>query len=292
MTSTTVPVDSIVIGERDREELGNIDELAESIIAVGLLHPIVVTADMALVAGARRLTAVQQLGWADTPVTVVDLSTVADALRAEADENTCRKPLTPYEASRARERRAEVLAEDARKRKGGRPSKGKETSSNLDEVSQAERATRKAAAAGTGYSGSTLDKVDKIRDIAEKGVVKQGKTEVAAPAPVVEIAQKALEDVKQTGAAVDRASKEVDQALQRYLDDDPELERLQLRKNFLAAKRHVRDIMTLEAAKVALILEGDIEWTDMARLRHSLVQWFDQLESARPARGLRVVNGG
>ncbi|MFA7265815.1 MAG: hypothetical protein WC054_05850 [Candidatus Nanopelagicales bacterium] len=30
-------------------------------------------------------------------------------------------------------------------------------------------ATRKLAAAGTGYSGSSLDKVDKIRDAAERG---------------------------------------------------------------------------------------------------------------------------
>lgn len=37
-------------------------------------------------------------------------------------------------------------------------------SSKLDEAKPAERATRKVAAVGTGYSGSTLDKVDRIRD--------------------------------------------------------------------------------------------------------------------------------
>jgi hypothetical protein len=45
----------------------------------------------------------------------------AEVLRAEADENTCRKPLTPYEASYARERRAKVLSEDAAKRKAQAP---------------------------------------------------------------------------------------------------------------------------------------------------------------------------
>ncbi len=83
-----------------------------------------------------------------------DLTTAADVLRAESDENTCRKPLTPYEAAKARERRARILAPAAEERKrSGKPS------SKLDEGSTA-RATRKAAAAGTGYSGSTLDKVD------------------------------------------------------------------------------------------------------------------------------------
>ncbi|MGH3671623.1 MAG: hypothetical protein ACRDSH_13465, partial [Pseudonocardiaceae bacterium] len=57
------------------------------------------------------------------PVTVVNLDTAADVLRAELDENTCRKPLTGYEASRARERRAEVLAPKAAENKGGRPRK-------------------------------------------------------------------------------------------------------------------------------------------------------------------------
>lgn len=109
--------------------------------------------------------------------------------------NTCRKPLTPYEASRARERRAKVLAEDAKKRRAQAPGKPRGTkrdavsSSNLDEEKPTDRATRKAAAISTGYSGTTLDKVDKIRDIAEKGVVKQGKTEVAAPASVVAFLQ-------------------------------------------------------------------------------------------------------
>jgi len=53
-------------------------------------------------------------------------------------------------SSLARERRAKVLAPAAAKRKrSGQPS------SNLDEG-----ATRKLAAVGTGYSGTSLDKVD------------------------------------------------------------------------------------------------------------------------------------
>lgn len=39
------------------------------------------------------------------------------------------------------------------------------------------------AAVGTGYSGSTLDKVDRIRDVAERGVIRQGRQEVPAPEP-------------------------------------------------------------------------------------------------------------
>jgi ParB family chromosome partitioning protein len=71
-TPDTVPLDAIRVGERDRQVIDGIDELAASIAAVGLLHPIVVTANLDLVAGGRRLAAIRQLGWTDTPVTVVD----------------------------------------------------------------------------------------------------------------------------------------------------------------------------------------------------------------------------
>ncbi len=216
-----IDIDKIIVGERDRQEFGDIVGLAESIDDLGLLHPVVVTADHQLVAGGRRLEACKQLGWQEVPVTVVDLANAEEVLQAESDENTCRKGLTPYEASRARERRAKILAPVAAQNVGGRPPKAAvETSSNLDEVSKTpptDKATRKVAAKGTGYSGSTLDKVDKIRDTAERGVIRQGKTEIPAPAPVVEVAKKSLEAVKQTGVAVDRASRDYQAAVDDFI---------------------------------------------------------------------------
>lgn len=68
-----VPIDDIVVGRRYRRDLGDIDALAASIKAVGLLHPPVVVPDRQayrLVAGERRLAALRQLGWAEVPVNV------------------------------------------------------------------------------------------------------------------------------------------------------------------------------------------------------------------------------
>lgn len=181
----TESIDRIVIGERDRDDLGDIDALGRSIADVGLLHPVVITPDRRLVAGGRRLAAVRALGWKTVPVTVVNLDTVERALRAEADENTERKSLTPTEAAKARARRSVVLAPLAEEReKAGRPS------SNLDEGPATSRATRKLAATGTGYSGSTLDKVDKTRALAD---------DPAKPAPVREAARAALTEMDTTG---------------------------------------------------------------------------------------------
>lgn len=301
MTATRkVPVGAIAVGERDREDLGDVAGLAESIRMVGLLHPVVVTEALALVAGGRRLAAVQHLGWTEVPVTVVDLSTVTDALRAEADENTERKPLTPYEASRARERRARVLAEDAAKRVGGRPRK-EETSSKLDEVSRAAdapaRATRKVAALGTGYSGSTLDKVDKIRDIAERGVVPVGtgqqRQEVPAPPEVREVAERELERVKKTGAAVDPAAKSVGEALKRYVEADPAVVAAAWRKNFMGAIARSGSITAFTPEQAAENADAELV-AEVVRLAANLTDYAQRVEAAwRKANGgLRLVAGG
>ena len=91
----TLPITSIRIGDRHRKELHNIEDLAQSIADVGLLHPVVVTPDGELVAGQRRLAAVTKLGWASVPVTVVDIDEI---LLGEYAENTYREDFTPTEA--------------------------------------------------------------------------------------------------------------------------------------------------------------------------------------------------
>lgn len=58
------PIASILVDResRQRRDLINIEELAESIEKHGLIHPILVTRDMRLVAGERRLAAHRHLG--------------------------------------------------------------------------------------------------------------------------------------------------------------------------------------------------------------------------------------
>ncbi len=199
-------IEDIHVGERDRSDFGDVQELADSIASVGLLHPVVVTSDGTLVAGGRRLAAVELLGWSEVPVTVAANITDAEtALRAEQDENTCRKALTPVEAARARERRARVLRPIAEAKVGGRGNADTETPRKLREVSS-------AAAVGTGYSGRTLDKVDKVRAIAE---------DPDEPEPVREAATYALDEMEHTGR-VDGAARRVEEARQAGLSDAAE----------------------------------------------------------------------
>ena len=89
-----LPIAAIRVEGRFRRELGDIASLADSIAEVGLLHPIVVTPDHRLIAGARRLHAMRKLGRTHVPAHVVPL---ADILRGEFDENAVRADFLPSE---------------------------------------------------------------------------------------------------------------------------------------------------------------------------------------------------
>ena len=70
--SDTRPLDTIIVGERFRKDMGDVDALASSIAALGLLQPIVISPDGRLLAGERRLRACRQLGWTTVPVSIVE----------------------------------------------------------------------------------------------------------------------------------------------------------------------------------------------------------------------------
>jgi ParB/RepB/Spo0J family partition protein len=63
----SIEINSISVnrGERQRLQLKEepLEELADSIEALGLIHPIVVTRELVLVSGERRLEACRRLGW-------------------------------------------------------------------------------------------------------------------------------------------------------------------------------------------------------------------------------------
>lgn len=89
------PVDQIyVIREgRQRKELTNIEELAGSIAAVGLIHPPVIERDGQLRVGERRWTAIKSLGWTHMPVQFVDELDEAALQLLELEENLKRVAL-------------------------------------------------------------------------------------------------------------------------------------------------------------------------------------------------------
>lgn len=79
---------------RQRRELTGIDELADSIRKNGLINPIVITQDYVLVAGERRLTAHQQLGFDKIAVQFVEDLDEIQLQTIELEENIKRVDLS------------------------------------------------------------------------------------------------------------------------------------------------------------------------------------------------------
>ena len=93
-------------GRRDTQQR-NVEELARSIAAVGLMNPITVTQDNTLIAGLHRLEAVKLLGWTEIECVV----STADGLQAELaeiDENFVRAGLSHRELGDLLLRRKEL----------------------------------------------------------------------------------------------------------------------------------------------------------------------------------------
>ena len=93
-------------GRRDTQQR-NVEELARSISAVGLMNPITVTQDNMLIAGLHRLEAVKLLGWTEIECVVSE----ADGLQAELaeiDENFVRAGLSHRELGDLLLRRKEL----------------------------------------------------------------------------------------------------------------------------------------------------------------------------------------
>ena len=103
-----IPINKIKInpGRRDTKPR-YVEELARSITAVGLLHPITIDQDNTLIAGLHRLEAAKLLGWSEIECTVSS----ADGLQAELaeiDENFVRAELSHRELGDLLLRRKEL----------------------------------------------------------------------------------------------------------------------------------------------------------------------------------------
>lgn len=122
--AVVVPVRSVLVADRYRKDLGDVSELAASIVEIGLLNPITVAeyyGGYRLVAGERRLRAFEALELTEIPARVArNIVEARDLLVAERDENTQRKPMLPSEATALGMAIEEMEKPAARERQGTR----------------------------------------------------------------------------------------------------------------------------------------------------------------------------
>ncbi|MBN1524215.1 MAG: ParB N-terminal domain-containing protein [Spirochaetales bacterium] len=92
-----IKIASIVVRKRIRKVFHDIEALADSMKKYGQLSPIIVNRDNELIAGERRLTAAQFLGWTTIEAVVIDKEEDAEMLELELEENVQRSNLTQDE---------------------------------------------------------------------------------------------------------------------------------------------------------------------------------------------------
>lgn len=113
-----VEIEKIKVTDRIRKDFGNIEELANDIKENGLINPPVVSPEMQLLAGERRLRACKQLGWKQIEVRVMTVRDAEHQLNIEINENENRKDFTfseKLEWARRLERIERVKAEERKK---------------------------------------------------------------------------------------------------------------------------------------------------------------------------------
>ena len=100
-----IKIQNIKINPGRREATAEaIEELAQSIAAVGLLNPITLDQNNTLIAGLHRLEAAKLLGWAEIECNIIGMSDLQAEL-AEIDENIVRTRLTRQKISEQRPRK-------------------------------------------------------------------------------------------------------------------------------------------------------------------------------------------
>jgi ParB family chromosome partitioning protein len=186
--SCVLEVSKVVVPKSRLRPLGDVTALMESIQAVGVLQPIVITADNRLVSGAHRLEACKRLGLEKIPATVVSLDELHARL-AEIDENLCRNDLSPLErAEHGAERERIIAAAELRAVSGGdgRPKKTPDTVSGVTKKTTAD------IGAELGVSGRTVQRDAKI------AAIPQGIRDAIRNTPVADSTTQLLELAKQT----------------------------------------------------------------------------------------------
>lgn len=97
----TVEISSIRLRTRIRKDLGDIQQLMDSLTEFGLLNPIVITPDLFLIAGQRRLEAARRLGWKTIQCRVLSVAGAEGLLKLEIAENDARKDFNSDEMADA-----------------------------------------------------------------------------------------------------------------------------------------------------------------------------------------------
>ena len=190
-----LPIDAIKVGNRFRQDHGDLDALARSIKELGLLQPIGVDREHHLIFGHRRFLAHQRLGLETIQARIVE---VPSLIQAEHDENELRKAFTPSE----RVAIAEAIKAEIGNRQGQRTDKT-EPVENFPQVEPGQK-TREVVAKAAGFGNdATFRQAKAVVEKADPALVQAmdaGEIAISAAARLAsaptEIQQRAVAEPK------------------------------------------------------------------------------------------------
>lgn len=152
-----IDIASIDVSGRHRKDFGDVDGLAQSILEIGIMAPIVITNESKLVDGGRRIKAFESLGWSRIPARRVNIVSI---VRGEHDANAYSKPWTPSEQV--------AIAEALRAEMGNRRGVNQHTKEDVQDFAHAGRKTREIVAEKAGFGNAETYR--QAKTVVEKGV--------------------------------------------------------------------------------------------------------------------------
>ena len=163
-----IDIQKVIVNDRIRKEFGDIAELAADIEENGLINPPVVSPEMVLIAGERRLRACKHLGWQQIEVRVISVKDYEHQLKLEISENQKRKNFTFSEGLEWARRLEQVEKLKARERKESTQiHKQNAVGENFPAPEEHGRASDIVAAEAGFGSGKTYEKAKFIADHAD-----------------------------------------------------------------------------------------------------------------------------
>jgi len=256
--------DIIIREDRIRKDFGDISELAEDILVNGLINPPVVTPDLVLLAGERRMKAMKQLGYNQVEVRTLTVRDYEHRLMIEISENENRKNFSFTERMDLARRLEIVEREKALERiLAGKKTADDPTPTLAEGTEKGETNLKVAVAVGLGGK-ETYRKAKKIMEEADPETIKAlDENQLSINGAYIQLKAKLAEkeellsskDTMIQNLMSKKGGKEAAKSLEEKND-----EILKLRRDLKKAETELEDLQEVKAQKDELkTLQNSIE---------------------------------
>lgn len=209
-----MPIRQIVVGERHRKDMGDLDALASSIADLGLLQPIGVAPDNRLIFGERRLRACRDiLGLTEIEARVIDMPSI---VIGENAENEVRKDFTVSERV--------AIATAIRDELGNRQGERTELRQEIVEVEKGQRTSDFAARKAGFGNRETFRQAEHVVAHAEPELVEamdSGKVSILAAHRAAKLPAEQQREVARTGKTRRDLERDLEDTHRKRIEAEP-----------------------------------------------------------------------